>query len=699
MMRAISLMPRSLSQVLCVFLLLLAPTCLGQERAPLTNCLSVLKLTTSEAATARPVRVRGTVTLFLPGSQLFFVQDESAGIYVFPAMWPKELTVGDVVEVSGLAGRGLYSPIIEQATIRPTGQKKTVRPQRIAIEELNTGRFDCQFVELQGVVQKAETNNIIALDIATGGSSARVLIFTSEKPPTNLVDSLVRVRGVAGTRYSGERLHGFGIFLQDLKSFETVRAAPPLFSQPIRSTGKLTWYSPEGTVDHRTQVRGTVTMSWPGESFFMQDGAGSIRIAPAKATEMPKRGDVVEAVGFVRQPTGPGTTLAEAVWRTRGSTNVPTPTQLLLGEIGTVQPKGQLVTAEGLIASITRKPNVTIAILESEGENIRLFCNGPLPEGHLRSTVRVVGNLSTPPGKSENTTEPCLWIPNTEQITVLKRSEAPTPAAAPRSGSGVLLATAISLALIFGALFWAAQKNARQVNAATKSTVEQLENAERELAKIKEARDRLGRDLHDHIIQSIYAIGLNLEDSRQTLANPEKVDVRIKAALAEINEVIRQLRNVILGLETSTIQPGEFRTALKSLAVTLGLGMSSRVRLDIDQPALDALSPAQATELVHIAREAMSNSIRHGRAETTTIRLHAQPESLQFTVEDDGKGFDPKATSAKGYGLRNMAKRAEDLGAKFTIDAQEGIGTRIVLDIPKQKQHFSNSESHSRPDR
>jgi signal transduction histidine kinase len=698
-MRAISLMPRSLSPVLCAFFLLLGPTCFGQERAPLTNCLSVLKLTTSEAAAARPVRVRGTVTLFLPGSQLFFVQDESAGIYIFPAVWPKELAVGEVVEVSGSTGTGLYSPIIQQATIRPIGQKKTLRPQRIAIEELNTGRFDCQLVELLGVVQKAETNNIIGLDVATGGSFARVLIFTNEKPPTNLVDSLVRVRGVAGTRYSGERLAGFVILLQDLKSFENVRPAPPLFSQPIRSTGKLTWYSPEGTVDHRMQVRGTVTMSWPGESFFVQDRAGSIRVTPSKAAEMPKPGDLVEAVGFVRHPTGPGTALVEAVWRTRGSTNVPAPTELLLGELGTVQPKGQLVTAEGFIASITRKPNGTVAVLEGEGGNIRLYCNGPIPEGHVRSTVRVVGNLSTPPGKTENTTEPCLWIPSTEQITVLKQSEAPSSAAAPRGASSVLLATAVSVALIFGALFWAAQKNARQTNAATKATAEQLENAERELAKIKEARDRLGRDLHDHIIQSIYAIGLNLEDSRQTLANPEKVDVRIKGALAEINEVIRQLRNVILGLETSTIQPGEFRTALKSLAVTLGLGKSNRVRLDIDQPALDALSPAQATELVHIAREAMSNSIRHGQAETTTIRLHTQPDSLQFMVEDDGKGFDPKATDAKGYGLRNMAKRAEDLGAKFTIDAQEGVGTRIVLDIPKQKQHFSSSESHSRPDR
>ena len=229
--------------------------------------------------------------------------------------------------------------------------------------------------------------------------------------------------------------------------------------------------------------------------------------------------------------------------------------------------------------------------------------------------------------------------------------------------------------------------------------MEQLRVLEREVSHLKDARERLGRDLHDHIIQSIYAVGLKLEDTRQSFSDPKKTDLGIKTALAEINDVIRELRNLILGLESNTIQPKEFRTALKSLALTLGHAESSRIRLDIDQAAVDALSPLQATELIHVAREAMSNSIRHGRAETTTLGLHPHQDWLRFTVEDDGRGFDPKAMETKGYGLRNMAKRAEELGAKYTITAQEGLGTRIVLDIPKQKQHFSNSEAHSHPHR
>jgi signal transduction histidine kinase len=216
-----------------------------------------------------------------------------------------------------------------------------------------------------------------------------------------------------------------------------------------------------------------------------------------------------------------------------------------------------------------------------------------------------------------------------------------------------------------------------------------LVESEKEIAQLKESRERLGRDLHDNIIQSIYAVGLKLEDCRHSLTDSNRLDSRLKSALTEINDVIRELRNVLGGLESNTIQPKEFRTALKSLALTLGHEKSNRFRLELDQSAIDALNPTQATELIHIAREAVSNSVRHGEAQTTTVSLTPLEDQIRFSIEDDGKGFDPQRTDHTGYGLRNMAKRAENLGAKFTIHAQNGVGTRIVLDIPKQKQHLS----------
>jgi signal transduction histidine kinase len=434
-------------------------------------------------------------------------------------------------------------------------------------------------------------------------------------------------------------------------------------------------------------------LSWPGESFFIQDEAGTLRIAPADPSMMPKPGDLVDTGGFVANAIGTSTILENALWRRIGSTNIPKARLAHVADLLSDRPNGQSVAVEGALISMAAHESGTMALLEEEGRIIRVFCREKISSDHLRSWVRVTGVLSTRPGL-KNSVEPCLWVNSEKDVPILKKALA----AADSGGARYLpaaCAAAVAASLALAGLLWAARKNAAVASAALQTNAEDLHQLQKEVAQLREGRERLGRDLHDHIIQSIYAVGLNLEDSRQNLIDPAKTEERLKTALAEINEVIRELRNVILGLETSTIQPQEFRTALKSLALTLGHANSTRVRLNIDQDALDKLSPAQATELVHIAREAISNSIRHGQAETTTLSLHRYQDWVRFAVEDDGKGFDGEQRETKGFGLRNMAKRAEGLGAKFTISAQEGLGTRIVLDIPKQKQHFSNSEPRS----
>ena len=688
-------MLRSLTQLL--LLLCLAPIVVGQNSAPvLTNCVDILKLAPEQAKENRPARLRGTVTCYNPGSQLCFIQDATAGIYVLPAPWPKELLVGDVVEVEGVTAEGRFSPIIQWGSIRPTGQKATLTPRRISLEELATGRFDCQFVELDGVVQSAAVRaDTVRLELGVGFSSAAILIFDVNPALTNSVDALVRVRGVAGTFYANDQLSGFGLFLQDASFLETLRPAPEPFSQPLRTTAKLGWYSPEGALNHRIRLQGTVTLSWPRQSFFLQDKFGPLRIKPAHPAQMPQPGDIVEVTGFVRDPASRGAMLVNALWKKTGAAAVPAPVLAHITDLLAAAPKGQLISAEAILLGASGTGAVTTVFLEEKGHAIRAYNKEPMDPALLGSTVRVTGVLSSPPGETHATAEPCLWLAPTNAITVLHKP----PLGASGQSSGLLIAIGLALTLLLAACAWIATKNSRHARSVADAQIDQINAAEKEIARLKEARERLGRDLHDHIIQSIYAVGLNLEECRQILADPARAGARLQTTLTEINEVIRELRNVILGLETNTIQPQEFRTALKSLALTLGHEKSNRIRLDINQAALDSLSPAQATELIHIAREAMSNSLRHGHAQTTTLTLQPFHDGLRFSVEDDGKGFNPETADGTGYGLRNMAKRSEDLGAKFTITAQEGLGTRIVLDIPKQKQHFSPSEPRSRINR
>ena len=148
-------MIRSLSTlllVLCAF-----PNAFGQ--GVLTNNVSILKLTPEQARENRPAQIRGVVTMYVPGSQLCFVQDHTAGIYVQPAPWPNDLTLGEMVEVSGTTAEGRFSPIIQSGVIKRTGERRSLTPRKVSLAELNTGRMDCQYIEVEAVLRKAVIEN------------------------------------------------------------------------------------------------------------------------------------------------------------------------------------------------------------------------------------------------------------------------------------------------------------------------------------------------------------------------------------------------------------------------------------------------------------------------------------------------------------------------------------------------------------
>jgi two-component system NarL family sensor kinase len=654
-----------------------------------TNCLDVIRLARDEANKNLPVHLIGTVTCYLPGSQLCFVQDATAGVYVLPSPWPRDLAEGDVVEVRGVTGAGRFSSIVQIATVAKTGRRATVPARRVAIEELNIGKFDCQRVELEGVVQsESPMSGVLSLSLWTGGSSATILVFTSEIPTAKFIDARARVRGVAGTFYDKDRLNGFGLFVHGMDDVEVLTPAGDPFAAPLRPISNPIWFSPEGRMDHRIRIRGLVSANWPGEALFIQDHSGAMRVSTL-ATNAFQPGDLVEASGFLRDIGGAGH-LAAAVVRKIGTEKISIrPGTIADLQVGTGP---SLMSLDGVVVRAQRNETQTLLTLEADGRLIAAYSPALLPvEKFQGARVRIVGVWSAPPAGWRNSS-PGLWLRPGDAPTILAPPTPPVISTVPvaRVLTPFVAGTTAGLAIVFAGLSWRSGTRARAKALEAAAVRLRLNEQEKELQQLNEARERLGRDLHDHTIQSIYAVGLKVDDCTQHLRdNPDRVENRLKSALSDINAVIRELRNVILGLETQAIQPKEFRTALKSLSLTLGQEKSNRIRLDIEQNAMEALSPLQATELIHIAREGLSNSLRHGQAETTTFILENLDQQIRFTIEDDGRGFDSGKSESKGFGLRNMAKRAENLGAIITISAELGKGTRIVLDIPRQKQHLS----------
>jgi signal transduction histidine kinase len=217
---------------------------------------------------------------------------------------------------------------------------------------------------------------------------------------------------------------------------------------------------------------------------------------------------------------------------------------------------------------------------------------------------------------------------------------------------------------------------------------ETLRQSEQHLRQVLEERERMAQDLHDGIIQSIFALGLSLERCRRLVTkDPQETINQLGAAVADLKSVIRDLRGYIIGVEPEVANGRHLEAVLASLVRTLESSDNLRCLVQIDPAAADRVTPEQARHIVYIAREAMSNSLRHAKARTERISLQQQDDGVRLVIEDDGVGFNPDAVDGRGEGLRNMAVRAEKLGARFAVLSEAGRGTRILFDIPVERVH------------
>lgn len=246
--------------------------------------------------------------------------------------------------------------------------------------------------------------------------------------------------------------------------------------------------------------------------------------------------------------------------------------------------------------------------------------------------------------------------------------------------------------------FYLTEKHAaREFNAADQELVEMfavhagiaIQNARlhqqvQQLAVVDE-RLRISRDLHDGIIQSIYAVGLTLEDVPDLMAEePSEAVARVDRAIDRLNTTIRDIRTFIVGLGAGA---GEdtLPTALADVVAELWPDGGPEVGVDVrDAVELAGRLSVQAShELLQIAREGLSNVVRHSGAGRASLSLRQEGDQAVLLIEDDGRGFDPTRRAGAGhFGLLNLHDRAASVGGALEIDSEPGRGTRIILRLP-----------------
>lgn len=210
-----------------------------------------------------------------------------------------------------------------------------------------------------------------------------------------------------------------------------------------------------------------------------------------------------------------------------------------------------------------------------------------------------------------------------------------------------------------------------------------LHDDARRLAVLEE-RDRIGMDLHDGIIQSIYGVGLVLEHARLLAGeDPAQAAARIQQAIDSLNHTIRDIRTYILDLRPRQLGNENLMDGLKRLTMEFRANTLAESNLTGSPEDLADLPQTHSLALFHICQEALANAAKHAAAKRVEVSVWRTPERVMMEIRDNGRGFDmQKKKASLGHGLSNMHTRAHHVGGDVELCSVLGEGTSILAWVP-----------------
>lgn len=210
-----------------------------------------------------------------------------------------------------------------------------------------------------------------------------------------------------------------------------------------------------------------------------------------------------------------------------------------------------------------------------------------------------------------------------------------------------------------------------------------LHRQARRLAVLEE-RERIGMDLHDGIIQSIYGVGLALEYARMEVSeDPTKATQKIEQSVEALNSAIRDIRAYILDLRPRQFHGDDLKQGIQRLVEEFQANSGTRATLTGSDEGLVDFPAPNATALFHICQEALANVAKHSHAKQVEINLWSTRDRVLLEINDDGQGFDiSKMSVTLGHGLSNMHVRARKVGGDVEITSFPNEGTSILAWVP-----------------
>jgi PAS domain S-box-containing protein len=215
---------------------------------------------------------------------------------------------------------------------------------------------------------------------------------------------------------------------------------------------------------------------------------------------------------------------------------------------------------------------------------------------------------------------------------------------------------------------------------------ETLRQRERDLQAALQERELISQDMHDGILQSLFAVGLTLETTKLIISpkNRKVSGPSLDQAIKQLNLVMGEIRNFIAGLGSDLLKGKDLSAVLQQMLASFPASQSTHVRLAIEDRAAKTLSTEQSLHLIRVIQESVSNCIQHGRAKEARVSLKLLKQGVRLRIRDNGRGFNPEVAKGTGHGLENMASRAQKIGGRLRVSSKPNEGTNIVLDLPKE---------------
>jgi len=202
---------------------------------------------------------------------------------------------------------------------------------------------------------------------------------------------------------------------------------------------------------------------------------------------------------------------------------------------------------------------------------------------------------------------------------------------------------------------------------------------------VMEERERIGMDLHDGIIQSLYGVGLSLQNAILQLdQGKDASEEQIGVALDSINEAIRDIRAYILDLRPRQLRDKNLYMGIESLVREFRANTFLDMDLEEDLKDIDVLPDENAEILFHICQEALANAAKHAAAKHLEVSVWVTSERVLMEIQDNGRGFEmEKMNSSIGHGLANMQTRARNVGGEVDISSTRNEGTTVLAWVPR----------------